>query len=48
MLQYLAINEQLIGAIELLATVRPDEAKAVIQQLRKLPQIKAATYINFR
>ncbi|OQY55062.1 MAG: heavy metal translocating P-type ATPase [Candidatus Parabeggiatoa sp. nov. 2] len=38
-----AINEQLIGAIELLPTIRP-EAKAVIQQLRQLPQIKA-TYI---
>ena len=38
-----AVNEQLIGAIELLPTIRP-EAKAVIQQLRQLPQIKA-TYI---
>lgn len=38
-----AINDQLIGAIELLPTIRT-EAKAVIQQLRQLPQIKA-TYI---
>ena len=38
-----AVNEQLIGAIELLPTIRP-EAKVVIQQLRQLPQIKA-TYI---
>jgi len=38
-----AIDEQLIGAIELLPTIRP-EAKAVVQQLRQNPQIKS-TYI---
>ena len=38
-----AVDEQLIGAIELLPTIRP-EAKAVIQQLRQNPQIKS-TYI---
>ena len=38
-----AVNEQLIGAIELLPTIRP-EAKSIIQQLHQLPKIKA-TYI---
>jgi len=38
-----AIDDELMGAIELLPTIRP-EAKAVIQHLRQNPQIKS-TYI---
>jgi len=40
-----AIDKQVIGAIELLPTIRP-EAKAVIRQLQKHPQIKSMYIIS--
>lgn len=40
-----AIDEQLVGAIEVVPTIRP-EAKAVIHQLRQLPHIKSLYIIS--